>query len=392
MVNTTVDVIVVLIFLSALMRGHELGLIREILSDAGFIGGLFLGAVLQPHVIGLATTELSRTVLAFGFTLGCALFCLSIGEFIGVLLKTRLRRFKINKVDALLGAIGGGITFIITVWLLTPLLVSLPYPGIQQAVRGSFFVSKIERTLPKAPNVVAELGHVIYPNGFPQVFTGIEPALPANTPLPNLGSLNAAVQKDRLSVVKVEGRGCGGIVEGSGFVAAKGFVVTNAHVISGVAAPVVIDANGEHPTTAVWFDPNLDLAVLRVNNLAGLPLDITAGHAPNGTATAFLGYPGDHGFTANPATIIQDFTALGRDIYGQGETSRDVYAIEGSVIPGNSGGPLVRSDGTVVGIIFATSTTYNNVGYALATPQVVNELHQAEAANKPVATSARCAQ
>jgi S1-C subfamily serine protease len=387
-----VDTILILIFLSALVRGRELGLMREVLSDASFIGGLFLGATLQPYVLHLAHSESARMVLGFGFVLGCALLCLTVSELIGAILKTHLVRFKVNKVDAVFGAIGGGITFIIIIWLLAPVLISLPYPRLQQDVRGSFIVAKIDRSLPKAPNIVAELGHVIYPNGFPQVFTGIEPSLPASTPLPDLGPLTAAVQKDQISVVKVEGRGCGGIVEGSGFVAGNGLVATNAHVLAGVANPVVLDKNGEHTATPVWFDTDLDFAVLHVNNLAGTPLTITGSKTANGTTTAILGYPGGGGFAAGPAAILDDFTAIGRNIYGSGQTSRDVYAVKGSIIPGNSGGPLINSNGTVVGVIFAASTTYNEVGYALTAPQVLADLHQAETTNKAVSTANQCAQ
>jgi S1-C subfamily serine protease len=239
--------------------------------------------------------------------------------------------------------------------------------------------------------VFADFGRIIYPNGFPQVFTGLEPSLPTNTPLPNLGSLNGAVQADEASVVKIEGRGCGGIVEGSGFVAGSDYVITNSHVVAGISNPVVLDKNGEHTTTVVWFDPNFDLAVLRVHGLAGSPLKISTGHSPSGTPGAVLGYPGGGPFTADPATILSEFTAVGRNIYGQGETSRDVYGVKASIIPGNSGGPLVAKDGTVIGVVFAESTTYNQVGYALATPKVVSEFHQAEAKNTAVSTG-QCAE
>jgi S1-C subfamily serine protease len=57
---------------------------------------------------------------------------------------------------------------------------------------------------------------------------------------------------------------------------------------------------------------------------------------------------------------------------------RDIYSLRAKIIPGNSGGPLVGADGTVLGIVFATSTTYNNVGYALTGNQVAGELAQAE--------------
>jgi S1-C subfamily serine protease len=386
-----VDIVIIILFLSALVRGRELGLLRQIFSTLGFFGGLFLGAAVEPHIIGFASSALSRAVLALGVTFGCALLLLSLGEYVGILLKTKLIQLKLNYADVVLGSIAGGLTMFLTVWLVAPVLVTLPFQGLQQAVRGSWIVSHIDRSLPAAPNVFGDLGHIIYPNGFPQVFTGLEPSLPTNTPLPNLGSLNAAVQADEASVVKIEGRGCGGIVEGSGFVAGTNFVITNAHVVAGVSNPVVLDKNGEHTTTVVWFDPNFDLAVLRVHGLAGSPLTISTSRMPGGTPGAVLGYPGGGPFTADPATILSEFTAVGRNIYGQGETSRDVYGVKANIIPGNSGGPLVAKNGSVMGIVFAESTTYNQVGYALATSKVVSELHQAETQNTAVSTG-QCAE
>jgi len=381
-----VDIVITILVVSALVRGRELGMVRQLFSAIGFFGGLFLGAAIQPHIIGVANSTVSRSILALGITIGCALVLLTAGEYLGILLKTKLIHLKVNHIDNVFGSVAGGLTMLLTVWLLAPVLVTLPFPSLQGAVRSSRIVSAIDHNFPSAPNVFASLGRVIYPNGFPQVFTGLEPSLPTDTPLPNLGSLTAAVEKDRASVVKVEGRGCGGIVEGSGFVAAQGFVVTNAHVVAGVQNPVVLDKNGEHSVTVVWFDPNLDIAVLRVSGLAGSPLNIDTGHISNGTPGAVLGYPGGGGFTADAAKVLDEFTAIGRNIYGQGQTSRDVYGVKANIIPGNSGGPLVESDGSVMGVVFAESTQYNQVGYALATQQVVNELHQAEAQNNAVST------
>lgn len=245
--------------------------------------------------------------------------------------------------------------------------------------------------MPSAPTIISDLGSLIDPNGFPQVFIGGEPNPRLNQPLPNLGQLAAAVNKDKSSVVKIEGQGCGGIVEGSGFVVGNDLVATNAHVVAGIRHPYAEDANGNHSVTVIWFDPNLDFAVLRVSNLAGNSLLLKGGQAPKGTAAAILGYPGGGPFNAGTASILDDFTATGRNIYGTGDTNRDVYEIQGNVIPGNSGGPLVNENGSVIGIIFAQSTTYNHVGYALTTDQIINELKQAEAQNQTVSTG-RCAE
>jgi S1-C subfamily serine protease len=227
---------------------------------------------------------------------------------------------------------------------------------------------------------------MIDPNGFPQVFSGLEPNPNVNTSLPNPGAIQAATIKDRASVVKIEGRGCGGIVEGSGFIAGKGVVITNAHVVAGVTYPYIIDDNGSHRANVIWFDSNLDLAVLTAINLPEKPLNISIVYIAPGTQGAVLGYPGGGDFSAGPAVVVEEFNAIGHNIYNQGSTQRDIYDIRTNIMPGNSGGPLVDESGSVIGVVFAESTTYNHVGYALATKAVVNELHQAEASNSTVST------
>jgi S1-C subfamily serine protease len=225
---------------------------------------------------------------------------------------------------------------------------------------------------------LSSLNKLIDPNGFPQVFNGLEPSPHSTAPMPSLGSFDGVVKAAAASVVKVEGTGCGGIVEGSGFVASNNRVATNAHVVAGVANPKVIDDNGIHNTRVIWFDPDLDLAVLQVGNLAGKPLQLNSAEQASNTTGVVLGYPGGGSFTAQPAAIIDHFTAYGRNIYDQGSTVRDIYSLHAKIIPGNSGGPVLGADGQVLGIVFATSTTYNNVGYALTGHQVAGELATAE--------------
>jgi S1-C subfamily serine protease len=89
--------------------------------------------------------------------------------------------------------------------------------------------------------------------------------------------------------------------------------------------------------------------------------------------------------------ILESFTATGRDIYNQGNTKRSVYSLKADVRQGNSGGPLITTDGTVAGVIFAESTTYEDVGYALTMEQVLTALNQAKDRTQSVATGS-CAQ
>jgi len=383
-----VDLIIILLLVSALFRGRDIGFVQQLFSTVGFFVGLLIGATLQPHTINLAQSELNRTLITLTTTLGIAFLCLLIGEYVGSLLKRRLRMGKLNRADNIFGSALSVITILIAVWLSATVIKTLPFAGLQQTVRESRIASALSRNFPYAPGVIAGLGHLIDPNGFPLVFVGGEPNLPAQINLPSSSELAAAVAKDRESVVKIVGPGCGGVVDGSGFVVGDDMVVTNAHVVAGIKRQFVNDSNGTHSAVAIWFDPNLDLAILRVSNLAGDPLPLAKGLVPNNTAAAVLGYPGGGAFTANPASVLDHFTAVGRNIYGRSSTERSVYEVAADVQSGNSGGPLVRADGAVVGVIFARSTSYNHVGYALTTDQVSDAISKATARNTTVSTGA----
>jgi S1-C subfamily serine protease len=386
-----IDLIIIIFAVSALYRGREIGFVRQLFSTAGFFGGLFLGAWLQPYTINWGHSQAARLLITLLTTLGCAMILFSVGEFIGLKLKHRVLLKRINRLDNGFGGLLSIISLLLTAWLTAAILTSLPASGLRSTVQSSRIISGLNRVLPSAPEVISGLGHLIDPNGFPQVFIGGEPSPSGPVALPALGDLQTAVTKDRASVVKLEGQGCGGIVEGSGFVVGSNLVATNAHVVAGIHHPYVEDDNGSHSGTVIWFDPNLDFAVLRVSNLAGKSLVISDKHVATGTPGVVLGYPGGGSFTANPAAVMDQFTAVGRDIYGRGQTSRDVYELRANVIPGNSGGPLVAKDGAVIGVIFAESTTYKHLGYALTTSQISDAINQAAARNRTVGTG-QCAE
>ena len=141
-----------------------------------------------------------------------------------------------------------------------------------------------------------------------------------------------------------------------------------------------------HQTTVLSFDPSFDLAVLRVSGVNEPPLALDPDKSTRGVEAAVLGYPGGGPFTVQPAGIMAEFEAEGRDIYGQGLTVRDVYEIQAIVRPGNSGGPLVQPDGQVIGVVFSRSTTNGDIGYALASPGVLYRVVKAERLTRAVST------
>jgi S1-C subfamily serine protease len=384
-----VDVIIVLFVIGSLARGFRIGFTHQLGSTLGFVVGLFIGSWLSGILVPHVQSSVSKSFLSLFVVLFSGFIFMTMGEVLGMRLKARLMQNKyLDIFDGWFGSVIAGVTMLFALWLGASILVLGPTSGFQQSLKSSRILSALDSHLPPATQLLSSLNKLIDPNGFPQVFSGFEPNPQTTTKVPSLGSLNSVVQAAQASVVKIEGTGCGGIVEGSGFVYGSDEIATNAHVVAGVASPKVLDSNGIHNTQVVMFDPDVDLAVLRVKNLAGKPLTINATDQPANTPGVVLGYPGGGDFNAQPAAVIDHFTALGRNIYGGGNTERDIYSLRAKVIPGNSGGPVVGADGSVLGVVFATSTAYNNVGYALTGHQVAAELANAEHATTTVGTGA----
>jgi S1-C subfamily serine protease len=184
-------------------------------------------------------------------------------------------------------------------------------------------------------------------------------------------------------------------VEGSGWVARPGLVVTNAHVVAG-EHDTAIEIGGNAPglpAALVDFDPHDDIAVLRVGGLhqRALPL---ADHPVPGTPAAILGYPLDGPYDPQPGRIGQTQVATTQDAYGNGPVQRSIEALRGFVRPGNSGGPLVDASGEVVGTVFAAITgsagTSGGDGLAVPNALVRAQLARAEARSGRV-SSGPCA-
>jgi S1-C subfamily serine protease len=189
-------------------------------------------------------------------------------------------------------------------------------------------------------------------------------------------------------VVRVFGTACGLGVEGSGWVAAPGLVVTNAHVVAGETdTQIQIDGVGPgQPARALVFDPRNDIAILRVPGLDLRPLGTDA-NAPSGTAAAILGYPLDGAFTARPGRLGQTETVNTQNAYGQGHVLRTITALRGKVQPGNSGGPMVNGRGQVLATVFAALTgTPREGGFAIPNNLVRTAVRHAEAEIGPVST------
>jgi S1-C subfamily serine protease len=165
-------------------------------------------------------------------------------------------------------------------------------------------------------------------------------------------------------------------------------VMTNAHVVAGVERPYVAVPGGGAPVPAevVYFDPDIDLAVLAVPGLTAAPLAFEQSLADTGDPAVVAGYPGGGPLDSSAARIRAVIDARGEDIYGRAGVVREVYAFRGTVVAGNSGGPLLAPDGEVLGVVFASAVGDSSTGYALTAPQVSAAAARGRSATSPVDT------
>ncbi len=381
-----VDVAVLAIVAISAVSGLKRGAALQLFSYGGFWGGLLLGAVLTPVIATHIHSSTGKAVVAILLVLGFAFVLGTVGSVVGLHSGAALRRFKLGPVDSGLGVGVAVIATLLVVWLAGSLIGASSFTSLASAMQNSRIVRALDNVLPQPPSIFAKVETFLGHEGFPIVFSGLPPAIAGFVPLPNTSAVNEAANAAGPSTVKIEGQACGLTQEGSGFVVAPGLVVTNAHVLAGVGRPLVIDGKGVHDASAVVYDPVLDIAVLRVAGLTDPSVRLDPNMVGRGKTGAVLGYPGGGRFTFGPAGVMAAFEATGWDIYGNVEATRSIYEIDAVVRPGNSGGPLVEPNGEVFGVVFARSTANDSVGYALATPAVIQRVKTAESSSATVST------
>ncbi len=383
-----VDIVLIVLLVASAIHGIKLGAAVQVMSFGGFWLGLFLGAVLAPLAASLFSSPLSKATASLIVLFGMATLLGGGGREIGVRAWRALTRARLAAADAGAGAVIAVIATLLVAWLVASMLITGGDHTLSAQIEGSAILRTVDRALPPAPSVFSRIQRLISSAGFPQVFAGFAPITAGPVTLPTAPVLRAAVIAAGSSTVKVEGVGCGQIQEGSGFAVAPHLVLTNAHVVAGIANPVVIDGAGRHAAVPVLFDPGYDVAVLRVDTLSDRVLRLDPALVARGAQGAVLGYPEGGPFNAQPAGVRSEFNATGRDIYGQGLVTRAVYELQALVLPGNSGGPLVEANGEVLGVVFSRSVVTPDVGYALASPHVAVLAQQAAATTGPSGTGA----
>ena len=380
-----VDTVIIVFLVAAGIRGWHAGLIELTLTFTGFISGLLLGSWIVRQAVPHFDSELAKVFTLLLTELLFALLFTEAGSRLARRIKPHAKRWKLGGLNDSFGSVLELIFTLFFIWLMASVLANVG--GIGQSVNQSYIIGRASMPpcqrrptyLPgwKSSSALAAS----------QTYSWVwSPSTPTVSPTNHVD--NQAVIADEDSVVKIQGAGCGGIAFGSGFVAAPDLVVTNAHVVAGIAKPQVVDRFGAYFAKVVYFNPNLDIAILRVTNLPDTPLNLATWALPDKDAAATLGYPGGGPLVADNAVIVDHLTAVGRNIYGQGVVTRNIYEIQADVQQGDSGGPLLSPSGKVAGVVFAKSVSQNDIGYAILINQVTQPIKQAESQHQAASTGA----
>lgn len=359
------DVAIVAALASAALGGYRLGFVARVFSWVGMWAALVVAVALLPTVVRQfeEMDSTGRLLVGLGFLLGLALLGQAGGTAVGVLAHARFPLgAALRRVDRIAGAFAGTLGVFVAVWLMAPAFSAVPgWPA--RLVRESSVAAAISWLAPPPPDTARTLRGLVRESGFPEVLGGLDAAPEVGAP-PTSGLDQVVFDRVSRSTVKVTGEACDRIQQGSGFVVSDRLVVTNAHVVAGDRSVAVTPFQGQPlEAVVVAFDPNRDLAVLRVDGLRRVSLPIA--RAEVGMTGAVLGHPEGRPLRAAAARIEDRIDAVGRDIYDRRRTEREVLVLAATLMPGDSGGALVNGDGHVVGVAFAVAPDQAGVAYAL---------------------------
>jgi len=380
------DVVLLLLLLAYIGYGFRNGLSRSAFTIVGVMVGVVAAFFLAPLIgdwVPIPFLKLGASIVA---AIALVVAGHALGSVVGRGVRRGLERTPLGGVDRVLGGVVTGVVAALVVSVLSFSVGQLGVAPLTRAIAGSTVLRTISAIAPDPVEAfLAQVRGTVLDQGIPLVigaFTGEAPALP------QIDTGSEALNVAARSVVRITGNApaCGQSQSGTGWVVADDRIITNAHVVAGVTEPVIEAPDGQALSgQVVYFDPIDDLAVIAVPglNAGALPLGSTLA---TGAQAAFEGYPYGGPFSAGGADVIAVGSPQVADIYGDSRAPREVYTLAADVREGNSGGPLLSLDGTVVGVIFARSGDTQNVGYAMTMAEVDPVADQSAGLVAPVST------
>ncbi|CAA9418859.1 MAG: putative serine protease [uncultured Rubrobacteraceae bacterium] len=373
------DLFIALFVLLAVLRGARTGFLAGAFSLVGVVVGASVGSRIAASLVPGGVNP----VYGIGATLISVVAFAVLGEvlarIVGGALRNRLSNPASTTLDNLGGATLGLALALVLVWAIGVLtLQSPPLAGLHPVVEQSRILRSLDERMPAGmlTRAVAEL------DPLPRIQGPQPDVAPPEKGIVSDPDVRAAARR----AVRVTGVACGYGVEGSGWVAARNLVVTNAHVVAGEAATRVQPGGAGRTLRAevVLFDAKNDVAVLRVRKLGLSPLPLAPPRP--GESAAVIGFPQNGPLDLQPARTDETDRVYSGDAYNEGPVERLVTGFRVFVRPGNSGGPAVNADGEVVATIFASRADSSNVGYGIPSQLVGRHLSIAAERTDPVST------
>jgi S1-C subfamily serine protease len=384
------DLILIAFAAFIVFSGWRRGLFVTVFSMVGLVIGAWVARTLLDVMNGASTTtSLSRTtinaaVLFAGITLGS-----TMGGFLGKRLRNVFSWSPIRLLDNLTGATLSFVAWSVVLWLIATTLLAAPVSSLTNTVSQSKVLNALEQYMPSEIRSGVNIVRVyVSSSGLPDEFANVLLA-PAVDP-PDLTTIDApAVVAALDSVVKVEGTApeCSTRLTGSGFVIGADLIISNAHVVAGVEKPTVrVKGKGKaFEGTIVYFDPALDVALIRTKDFPSVALQISD-PLKRGDDAVIAGFPGGGPLTLIPGRVRSVTESNGTDIYGKEPVTREIYSLSADIQQGDSGAPMFAIDGTVAGLVFASSATDAQTGYALTAKEFMVGVESASTATKAVDT------
>jgi S1-C subfamily serine protease len=393
--GSLVDVVLIFLVIVFAVNGYRQGFVIGLLSFVGFFGGAALGLQIGPWLANFFRTDLVRVFVSLLTVLAIAIGGQAIASWVGARIRSAIRNRTGRTVDDLGGALVSVVAVLLVAWLVAAPLGSSGLPGLNRSVRNSALLHGINAVMPSQARALSDaLRNSVDTRGFPNVFGDLAPTQVRDVPEPDPNLVGSkVVGRAQRSVVKILGSAssCSRRIEGSGFVFAPQHVLTNAHVVAGTDAVAVETPSGRRSARVVLYDSDRDLAVVYVPELSAPVLDFASTPAQSGADAIVLGFPLDGPFNAQSARVRDVGPIRGPDIYDAHTVTRDIYTIRGLVRSGNSGGPLVGGDGSVLGVIFAAAADDPQTGFALSDAEAAPVVNAGRGATDQVDTGA-CAQ
>ncbi len=355
--------------------GWRQGFVAGVLSFAGFLGGGISALLWLPSLIKSFVTDQTLSVIVLGVAvLASAILGQVLFSILGRRLRDSLTWRPVKFVDSFAGSALNVLAFALVGWVIASVLVFMPNNSIAGQIGQSQVLSTLDAIVPnQARTLFKNVSTLVGQTGIPRIVSGF-----GQVPSTNVAEPESSISQSVFPVIETftvrltgDAQECNESVSGSGFYFAPGRLLTNAHVVAGAQDIQVRLAGFENsvPGQVIYFDPEKDVAVIATRELESRIALFSRGKAEIGDNAAVAGYPGGGDLMVTPARISGILSARGENIYGDVEVERQVYSMRSNVIPGNSGGPLVNSDGQVLGLVFGSNTD-SDVGYALTNSEL----------------------